>query len=54
MPIHTFDAPTTSASTAPPPKLVKTIVCTISDADAGEPCKFCGWPSGYGHGKERG
>lgn len=31
----------------------KTIICTLSDTDSGEPCRFCGHPSGSGHGKER-
>lgn len=53
MPLHTFDAPPT-ADTPATPKPAKTVVCTISDSDAGEPCKFCGWAGGSGHGKERG
>lgn len=53
MPIHTFDAPPTADAPAPP-KPPKTVVCTIAEADSGDTCSWCGWPSGYGHGKERG
>jgi hypothetical protein len=32
----------------------KTRVCTISPDDKGEACRYCGYASGSGHGKERG
>lgn len=28
-------------------------VCTLSDADKGEACRYCGYATGSGHGKAR-
>jgi hypothetical protein len=31
----------------------KTRACTISPADSGDACRYCGYADGPGHGKER-
>ncbi len=53
MPLYTYDTLPTAEKPAPL-KPIPVTVCTISHADAGEPCKACGWASGSGHGKVRG
>lgn len=32
---------------------IPVIVCTLSDADSGDTCRYCGFASGAGHGKAR-
>lgn len=52
MPIFTFDAPATTDKPAAE-KPAPVVVCTLADSDRGDRCRWCGWPSGSGHGKER-
>jgi hypothetical protein len=44
-------APSVTAPAKPQPDPIR--VCTIEPTDSGDRCRWCGFPAGSGHGKER-